>query len=186
MSVKNIPMRQVITSFAGLRAHEDGDDFVIEEAFDAKGFINVAGIESPGLSSAPAIGEMVAGLVTKILSLTEKTDFVSTRKGILRPETLSTEERNELIKQHPEYGNIICRCEMITEGEIMDAIHRPLGARSLDGVKRRTRAGMGRCQAGFCSPRTMEILEREVPMSIYDITKNGVGGAIVVGKNKEI
>ena len=93
---------------------------------------------------------------------------------------------NQLIKEHPEYGNIICRCEMISEGEIIDAIHRPLGARSLDGVKRRTRAGMGRCQAGFCSPRTMEILEREVPMSMFDITKNGVGGNIVIGINKEI
>lgn len=186
LSVKNVPMRQVITSFAGLRAHEDGNDFVIGEAEDAKGFINVAGIESPGLSSAPAIGEMVAGIVKDKLSLSEKEDFVATRKGILHPETLTMEERNKLIAEHPEYGNIICRCEMITEGEIMDAIHRPLGARSLDGVKRRTRAGMGRCQAGFCSPRTMEILEREVPMSMYDITKNGVGGAIVIGTNKEI
>lgn len=186
LSVKNVPMRQVITSFAGLRAHEDGNDFVIGECEDAKGFINAAGIESPGLSSAPAIGEMVAGIAKDILALTEKADFVATRKGILRPETLSIEERNQLIKEHPEYGNIICRCEMITEGEIMDAIHRPLGARSLDGVKRRTRAGMGRCQAGFCSPRTMEILEREVPMSMFDITKNGVGGSIVIGTNKEI
>lgn len=186
LSVKNVPMRQVITSFAGLRAHEDGNDFVIGESEDAKGFINVAGIESPGLSSAPAIGEMVAGIVKDKLSLSEKEDFTATRKGILRPETLTMEERNKLIAEHPEYGNIICRCEMITEGEIMDAIHRPLGARSLDGVKRRTRAGMGRCQAGFCSPRTMEILEREVPMSMYDITKNGVGGAIVIGTNKEI
>lgn len=185
-SVKNIPMRQVITSFAGLRAHEDGDDFVIGEAEDAKGFINAAGIESPGLSSAPAIGEMVAEIVTSILPAEKNPNFVGTRKGILRPETLSLEERNELIRKHPEYGNIICRCEMITEGEIMDAIHRPLGARSLDGVKRRTRAGMGRCQAGFCSPRTMEILEREVPMSMFDITKNGVGSNIVVGLNKEI
>lgn len=186
LSVKNVPMRQVITSFAGLRAHEDGNDFVIGESEDAKGFINAAGIESPGLSSAPAIGEMVAGIVKDLLSLSEKEDFVAERKGILRPETLTMEERNKLIAEHPEYGNIICRCEMITEGEIMDAIHRPLGARSLDGVKRRTRAGMGRCQAGFCSPRTMEILEREVPMSMYDITKNGVGGAIVIGTNKEI
>lgn len=185
-SVKNVPMRQVITSFAGLRAHEDGNDFVIGESEDAKGFINAAGIESPGLSSAPAIGEMVADIVRNMLSLTEKSDFTSTRKGILRPETLSIEERNQLIKEHPEYGNIICRCEMISEGEIMDAIHRPLGARSLDGIKRRTRAGMGRCQAGFCSPRTMEILEREVPISMFDITKNGVGGAIVIGTNKEI
>lgn len=186
LSVKNVPMRQVITSFAGLRAHEDGDDFIIGEAEDAKGFINAVGIESPGLSSAPAIGEMIADIVCDILSLIEKEDFVSTRKGILRPETLSREERNQLIKEHPEYGNIICRCEMITEGEIIDAIRRPLGARSLDGVKRRTRAGMGRCQAGFCSPRTMEILEREVPMSIYSIGKNGVGSSIVIGKNKEI
>lgn len=185
-SVKNVPMRQVITSFAGLRAHEDGDDFVIGEAEDAKGFINAAGIESPGLSSAPAIAEMVADIVKEILPLKKNPDFVGTRKGILRPDTLSLEERNKLIKEHPEYGNIICRCEMITEGEIMDAIHRPLGARSLDGVKRRTRAGMGRCQAGFCSPRTMEILEREVPMSMFDITKNGVGSNIVVGYNKEV
>lgn len=186
LSVKNVPMRQVITSFAGLRAHEDGDDFVIGEALDAKGFINAAGIESPGLSSAPAIGEMVADLVKERLSLAEKSDFVPTRKGILNPQELSMAERNRLIAEHPEYGNIICRCEMISEGEIMDAIHRPLGARSLDGVKRRTRAGMGRCQAGFCSPRTMEILQREVPMSIFDITKNGVSGNIVIGVNKEI
>lgn len=186
LSVKDVPMRQVITSFAGLRAHEDGSDFVVGEAEGAKGFINAAGIESPGLSSAPAIGEMVAGIVREVLKLTEKDDFIAARKGILRPETLSMEERNKLIKEHPEYGNIICRCEMISEGEIMDAIHRSLGARSLDGVKRRTRAGMGRCQSGFCSPRTMEILEREVPMDIFDITKSGVGGAIVIGRNKEL
>ena len=185
-SVKNVPLRQVITSFAGLRAHEDGDDFVIGEAPDAKGFLNVAGIESPGLSSAPAIAELVGKMVTDILHPDSDPAFVGTRKGILHPDSLSMEERNELIRKHPEYGNIICRCEMITEGEIMDAIHRPLGARSLDGVKRRTRAGMGRCQAGFCSPRTMEILEREVPESMFAITKCGVGSNIIVGYNKEI
>ena len=186
LSVKNVPMRQVITSFAGLRAHEDGNDFVIGEVADAKGFVNVAGIESPGLSSAPAIGEMVAGLVKDMLTLTEKADFIPTRKGILHPDELSLEERNALIKEQPAYGNIICRCEMISEGEILDAIHRPLGARSLDAVKRRTRAGMGRCQAGFCSPRTMEILERELKMSMFDITKNGVSSNIAIGLNKEI
>ena len=185
LSVKNIPMRQVITSFAGLRAHEAGDDFVIGEAKDAKGFINVAGIESPGLSSAPAIGEMVGELVKDMLSLTENKEFIPTRKGILRPDTLSPAERNALIQDCPAYGNIICRCEMISEGEILDAIHRPLGARSLDGIKRRTRAGMGRCQSGFCAPRTIEILERELRKSIYDISKNGIGSQLVVGKNKE-
>ena len=186
LSVKNVPLRQVITSFAGLRAHEVNGDFVIGEVSDAEGFFNAAGIESPGLSSAPAIGELLASQVAEKLELTEKDNFKATRKGILRPETLTFEERNALIKENPAYGNIICRCEMITEGEILDAIHRPLGARSLDGVKRRTRAGMGRCQAGFCSPRTMEILEREVPMSMFDITKNGGKSTFVVGVNKEV
>lgn len=186
LSVKNLPLRQVITSFAGLRAHEDQDDFVIGEAADAEGFFDAAGIESPGLSSAPAIGVMVAEMVAAKLNLNENPDFIGIRNGILNPNTLSMEERNKLIKEKPAYGNIICRCEMITEGEIIDAIKRPLGARSLDAVKRRTRAGMGRCQSGFCSPRTMEILEREVPMSMFDITKNGGSSKFVVGYNKEI
>lgn len=185
-SVKNVPMRQVITSFAGLRAHEVKGDFVIGEAEDAEGFFNAAGIESPGLSSAPAIGEMVATQVAEKLGLEKNPDFNGKRKGILNPANLSVEERNALIKEQPAYGNIICRCEMITEGEILDAIHRTLGARSLDGVKRRTRAGMGRCQAGFCSPKTMEILEREVPMSMFDVTKNGKEAKIVYGYNKKI
>lgn len=186
LSVKNLPLRQVITSFAGLRAHEVDGDFVIGEAEDAKNFYNAAGIESPGLSSAPAIGEYLAEMIATNLALNKKENFKSTRKGILNPETLTMEERNALIKEKPAYGNIICRCEMISEGEILDAIHRPLGARSLDGVKRRTRAGMGRCQAGFCSPRTMEILAREVPMEMNEITKNGGKSTFIVGTNKNI
>ena len=185
-SVKDVPFRQVITSFAGLRAHEDGDDFIIGEASDVQGLINAAGIESPGLSSAPAIGVAVAEFVRDILNAEEKLDFNPIRHGILDPDTLSLEERNQLIKENPAYGNIICRCEMITEGEILDAIHRPLGARSLDGVKRRTRAGMGRCQSGFCSPKVMEILKKEVPMSVDKIGKNGVGSEFIVGENKEL
>lgn len=185
-SVKNVPLRQVITSFAGLRAHEEDGDFVIGEVADAPGFFNAAGIESPGLSSAPAIGELLAEQIAERLNLTKKDDFKATRKGILNPETLTVEERNALIKEQPAYGNIICRCEMISEGEILDAIHRPLGARSLDGVKRRTRAGMGRCQSGFCSPKTMEILAREVPMEMSEITKSGGKSAFIVGTNKNI
>ena len=175
----------VITSFAGLRAHEDGHEFIIEEVADAKGFIDCAGIESPGLTSSPAIGEMVADLLKEKMHLEEKKDFIATRKGVLNPNTLSKEERAALIKEKPEYGNIICRCEMITEGEIIDAIRRPLGAKSLDGVKRRTRAGMGRCQAGFCSPRTMEILARERGVSQSEITKSGGNSRIIVGTNKD-
>ena len=185
MSVKNIPTRQIITSFAGLRAHEEGDDFIIGEARGAEGFIDCAGIESPGIASCPAIGEMVAEILRQKMGLQEKDTFIPTRKGILNPSTLSTEERNALIKENPAYGNIICRCEMVTEGEIIDAIKRPLGAKSLDGVKRRTRAGMGRCQSGFCSPRTMEILARERGMNMFDITKSGGKSQIVVGTNKD-
>lgn len=185
MNVKNIPMRQVITSFSGLRAHEDNHEFIIKELEDAKGFIDCAGIESPGLTSSPAIGKMVADILKEKLNLEENPNFVGTRKGILDPNTLSLEESNQLIKEQPAYGNIICRCEMITEGEIIDAIRRPLGAKSLDGVKRRTRAGMGRCQAGFCSPKTMEILERELSISMFDITKAGGESNMVLGLVKD-
>lgn len=184
-TVKNLPMRQVITSFAGLRAHENGHEFLIGELEDAKGFIDCAGIESPGLSSAPAIGKMVAGIIKDLTGAKEKENFIATRKGILDPKTLSKDEYAALIKEKPEYGNIICRCEMITEGEIMDAINRPLGAKSLDGVKRRTRAGMGRCQSGFCSPRTIEILARERGVEPAEITKSGGDSKIIVGVNKD-
>lgn len=184
-TVKNLPMRQVITSFAGLRAHEDGHEFIIEELEDAKGFIDCSGIESPGLSSAPAIGKMVADIIKNLTGAKEKDNFIATRKGILDPKSLTKEEYAALIKEKPEYGNIICRCEMITEGEIMDAINRPLGAKSLDGVKRRTRAGMGRCQAGFCSPRTIEILARERGVDPSEITKSGGESKIIVGINKD-
>ena len=118
------------------------------------------------------------------MNLTEKKNFIATRKGITRTEGLSIEEMNALIKENPAYGTIVCRCESITEGEILDAIHRPLGARSLDGVKRRTRAGMGRCQAGFCSPRTMEILNRELGLSYEEITKSGGKSNIVIERTK--
>lgn len=184
-SVDNLPMRQVITSFAGLRAHEDGHEFIVGEVKDAPGFIDCAGIESPGLSSAPAIGEVVAELLKEKLNLTEKENYIPTRKGILDPKELSREERSALIKEQPAYGQIICRCEMVTEGEIIDSIRRPLGAKSLDGVKRRVRAGMGRCQAGFCSPRVMEILARELGVSQNEITKSGGESKIIVGVAKD-
>ena len=183
LAVKDIPLRQTITSFAGLRAHEARHDFFIGEI--APGFVDCAAIESPGLSSAPAIGAMVAGIVQDSLQLEEKPDFDPTRKGILDPKTLSFEERAALIRQNPAYGQIICRCESVTEGEIIDAIHRTPGARSLDGVKRRTRAGMGRCQAGFCSPRVMEILARELGLRQSEITKSGGASKIIVGTNKD-
>ena len=183
--VKNIPMNKVITSFAGLRAHEDGNDFIIGEVSDVPGFIDCAGIESPGLTSCPAIGEMVRDILDKLMNLKKKENVITKRKSVRRTEGLSTEEMNVLIKENPAYGNVICRCESITEGEIIDAIHRPLGATTLDGIKRRTRAGMGRCQAGFCMPRTMEILSRELGIKYEEITKSGGSSNIVLERTKE-
>ena len=185
ISVDNLPIRQTITSFAGLRAHEDHHEFVIGEAEDAPGFVDCAGIESPGLTSAPAIGLTVAELLREKLGLREKEDFIATRKGLLDPKSLTWDAYQALIQENPAYGQIICRCEQVTEGEIIDAIRRPLGARSLDGVKRRTRAGMGRCQAGFCSPRVMEILARELGVSQAEITKCGGASRLIVGVNKD-
>lgn len=182
LSVKGIPFRQVITSFAGLRAHEDGDDFVIGEISDAPGFFDAAGIESPGLSSAPAIGQWLAEKVAEKLNAKKKEDWNGTRKGIVRPELLSEEERAELIRKNPAYGTIICRCESVSEGEIVDAITRTLGAKSLDGIKRRVRQGMGRCQAGFCTPRTMEILSRELGIRMEEVCKNAPGSEMLTGQ----
>ena len=181
---KQIPLHKVITSFAGLRAHEDGHEFIIEEAKDAPCFFDCAGIESPGLASCPAVGERISLLVRKKLSLAEKENWNPRRRGILNPQTLSMEERNELIRKEPAYGNIICRCESVSEGEILDAIRRTPGARTLDGVKRRVRAGMGRCQSGFCSPKVMEILHRELGIPYEQILKSGKESQIVSGRTK--
>lgn len=180
--IDGLPLRQVITTFSGLRAHSDKSEFEIREV--APGFVDCAGIESPGLSASPAIGCYVADIVKHILPLEENPGFVGTRKGILDPSAMSIQERNNLIKEQPAYGQIICRCESISEGEILDAIHRPLGATSLDGVKRRVRAGMGRCQGGFCAPRVMEILARELGIPQTEVTKAGPGSELLVGKTK--
>lgn len=184
-SVKHLPVRQVITSFAGLRAHEAGEDFILGEPEDAPGFFDAAGIESPGLSCAPAIGDYIAQLVSKRLQAVDKPDFKSARKGIFNMAEAGEEERKRIIKENPAYANVICRCELVTEGEILDAIRRPLGAVTLDGIKRRTRAGMGRCQAGFCSPKTVEILARELGVDMGEITKSGGASNFITGTNKE-
>ncbi len=183
-SVTDIPWRQTITSFAGLRAHRPEHEFYIQETLP--GYIDCAGIESPGLTSAPAVGELVAKIAENILKPEEKSDFCPTRKNILNPNTLSQEERSALIERKPAYGRIICRCEGITEGEILDAIHRTPGARSLDGVKRRVRAGMGRCQGGFCSPKVTAILARELGISLTEVTKSGGSSVLLTGRDKEV
>ena len=171
--VPDIPKDQMITSFAGLRAHETSGEFIIGEAEDSEGFFDCAGIESPGLSCCIAIGEMVADQVSAKLKLQRKKTFINKRKGIIKATSLSELNRNALIKERPAFGNIICRCEEISEGEILEAIHRPLGAVSVDGIKRRTRAGMGRCQSGFCITKVLEILAREQKKEMTEITKSG-------------
>ncbi len=183
-SVPTLNIRGAITSFAGMRAHPVTDDFII--GFSAKNdcFLNVAGIESPGLSAAPAIAEMVAGLLQEKANLQEKKDYVLTRKAPVRFRHMTKSEREALIAKNKAYGRIICRCETITEGEILDAIHAPAGARDVDGVKRRTRAGMGRCQGGFCGSKVVEILSRELNVPMNEITKFGGNSKILFEKTK--
>ena len=183
-SVKSLPVKQVITSFSGLRAHEERGDFIIGEAKETPGFFDVAGIASPGLTSAPAIGVYVAELINEKYPAPVNKEFIPTRKGIPNMAEATVEERKELVRQNPAYANVICRCELVTEGEIVDAIRRPLGATTLDGVKRRTRAGMGRCQSGFCSPKVVEILARELGVDSSRIRKSGNDSSILTGYNK--
>lgn len=184
-NVEGIPLRQVITGFSGLRAHEDGGEFILEEVSDCPGFFDCVGIESPGLTACPAIGEYMTSQVSAKLSLELKKEWNPICHDVKKPFEMTDDERNALIKEHPEYGRIICRCETVTEGEIVDAVKRPLGARSLDGVKRRTRAGMGRCQGGFCSPRVMEIISRETGIPLEEVTKNGGSSKILTGRTKD-
>ena len=186
-SVPSLPVRQVITSFAGLRAHADREehDFILGEADGAPGFLDAIGIESPGLSSAPAIGAFLAESAAYLLSRGKNESYDPGREAVIRPNEMTFEEREALIAENPAYGNIVCRCEQVSEGEIVAAIHRTPGARSLDGVKRRTRAGMGRCQAGFCSPRVLEILSRELGVPQEKLTKRGGASRPIVGLTRD-
>ena len=178
--MKNLPLKQVINSFSGLRAHEAGGDFIIGECADAPGFYDAAGIESPGLSAAPAIGVFLAEQIAGKLGAAKNPAFDGKRKGIPHVAHLSDEERAALIKEDPAYARIVCRCETVTEGEIREAIRRTPGARSMDGIKRRVRAGMGRCQAGFCTPRVMEILSEELGIPMEEVCKNLPGSELLV------
>ncbi len=183
-SVPSINIRGAITSFAGVRAHPVTDDFIIGYSDKSDRFINCAGIESPGLSAAPAIARYVESLLIEKLSPEIKKDYAATRKAPVRFRHMNEQQRRELIKKNPAYGRIICRCETITEGEILDAIHAPAGARDVDGVKRRTRAGMGRCQGGFCSSKVVEILAKELGKDMNEITKFGGNSKIIFERTK--
>jgi len=177
-----LPRRSMITSFAGLRAHLPSHDFVVGEAPGAPGFYNAAGIESPGLTAAPAIAEALCRQIVAVLKPAARADFQSKRPPVRRFRKMTDDERAAAIALDPAFGKMVCRCEMVTEAEVRDAIRRPVGARSVDGVKRRTRAGMGRCQGGFCMPRVLAILSEELGLSPLAVTKDGGASTILTAR----
>ncbi len=185
-SVDNLPMPYVITAFAGLRATEKHEDFVIGEAEDVPGFFNALGIESPGLTAAPAIAQDMAGWIAAKLDAVPKPHYDGRRNRQPSFESLSVEMKQAMFQKDKNYGRIICRCELVTLAEILDCIRRPLGARTVDGVKRRTRAGSGRCQGGFCSPRIIEILARELGKDLREIVKASEKSAYLIGLDKDL
>jgi glycerol-3-phosphate dehydrogenase len=181
--VPNLPLGSAITLFTGLRAASNNGDFIVRQSETVQGLIQAAGIQSPGLTSAPAIAERVAGLLRDAgLTLKAKADFnpINPKRTPFRD--LSYTEQEKLIAQNPSYGRVICRCETVTEAEIVGVIHEPCGARTLDAVKRRTRAGMGRCQGGFCGPRVTAILARELNVPVTSVRKDTVNSYLFYKK----
>ncbi len=184
MAVKSVPgvsFRDNIRNFAGVRANSTASDFVIEET--KPGFITLGAIKSPGLSSAPAIAEDALKLIGRTLVLKEKPEYVDSREVTVFRH-LTPEQKAEAVRKNPLYGRVICRCETVTEGEIVDALHGVLPPHTIDGVKRRCNAGMGRCQGGFCGPRVHEIIARELGMDPKDVLKDKAGSVIIIGETK--
>ena len=185
----NLPRTDVIASFMGLRSEgAEYRDFYIKASDKLKGFVNLIGIASPGLTSSPAIAQYVADILRNEFGLQMDPDpeFNPRREGIHHFFHADWEERAKLIEKDPGYGRIVCRCETVTEGEVVDAIHRTPGTVTLGSVKYRTRAGMGRCQGGFCTCRVMDLISRETGMSKEEITTRGEGSNIVMGRIKEL
>jgi glycerol-3-phosphate dehydrogenase len=184
--IPNVNLRDTITQYSGLRPNRNPEGLHVDNYEDLYGYINLSGVRSTGLTLSVAMGKYVAQVMLNIgAKMVLKDNFIKTRKGIVKFSEQTREVQDELIKENPLYGNVICRCETITEAEILQAIHRPLGAKSVDAVKRRVRAGMGRCQAGFCGPKVLEILARELGVEPTQINKNNDGSYMVTGKTRE-
>ena len=182
MSWPDIPRQHFITAFAGLRATSDRDDFIVGPSDDIPGLFNAAGIDSPGLTAAPAIAMELAANIADYCQSKLKNDFRPPEHKKKPFRLMSDSEKEAAIEQDSSYGRIVCRCEQVTEAEVVEAIRRPIGARTVDGVKRRTRAGMGRCQAGFCLPRVMEILSREVNIPMTAVEKSNPNTELITGR----
>lgn len=181
--IPNLPMGAAITEFSGLRAVSSTGDFIIGVSAVA-GLYNAAGMQSPGLTAAPAVAEMLAETIVKDSGAQAKADFKAElpKKPVFN--RLNWDKQAELIKENSLYGRVICRCETITEAEIVEAIHESCGARTVDGVKRRTRAGMGRCQGGFCGPRVTQILARELNIPVPEVLKERADSHMFYEKNQ--
>jgi glycerol-3-phosphate dehydrogenase len=185
-TVKNIPMHTVIRTYSGLRPTPDNHDFIIEEAKDVPNFVNLIGIESPGIASAPAITEyVIEEILSKLTTLTKKTEPRVERRPWIILNRMSVDEKQKWFEKDSSFGQMICRCELVSEGEIVDVIHRNVGATTVKAVKRRVRAGAGRCQGGFCEPRVINILARELGISPMEVLLDSDSSQILVGKTKE-
>lgn len=176
-----LSVRTNITNFSGIRAHLESDDFLIGQVAGSPGAFEAIGIESPGLSSAPAVAKDLAEEIVSYLGLSPKEKIIPVPDIPSPFRDMTDEERNDAVRKNPQYGNIVCRCETVTEAEIRQAIRRPVGARTIDGVKRRTRAGMGRCQGGFCCPRVAQIISEESGVPLAQITKDGGKSLLLAG-----
>lgn len=183
--VPKVNLSDTITQYSGLRPNRNPEGLNIDVYDDLKGYINLSGIRSTGLTASVAIGKYVANLMIEMGMYAEfKTDFVEKRKGITLIRECSADEQEKLIKDDPRYGHIICRCETVSEAEIVQAIHSPIPAKSVDAIKRRLRAGMGRCQGGFCGPKIIDILVRELGVEASEINKNEKKSYMITGKVK--
>ena len=181
--IPDVNLRDTITQYSGLRPNRNPEGLHVDTYEDVGNYINLSGVRSTGLTASVALGKYVAQTLISIgMPAAFNLHFKEKRKGIVRFHELDHDAQDALIKENPLYGNVVCRCETVTEGEIVEAIHRPIPARSMDAIKRRVRAGMGRCQGGFCGPRVIEILARELKISTEEVTKNQTGSYMISGK----
>jgi glycerol-3-phosphate dehydrogenase len=185
--VPSLRPRDAITQYAGLRPVRTPDGYHIRNFEQLPGYLEISGIRSTGITASPALAKYLAQRLTEMgLEMNPKNEFKTQRQGIPCFRESDDATREKLILANPKFGKVICRCETVTEAEIVEAIHRQPGARDMDGIKRRVRAGLGRCQGGFCGTRIPEILARELGIPITEVTKNGKGSELLIGTTKSL